>query len=115
MSGSADGLERARTYAAVARRDGARRLAARVLQAGADRIGRGEPPPLAVRTDHLLAPAAAPPTGWLPRPSGPYEITWIANPPGETSGGMSTLMHAVELLEGRGHTCRIAVLYKGLR
>jgi glycosyltransferase involved in cell wall biosynthesis len=28
---------------------------------------------------------------------------------------MSTFMHAVELLEGRGHTCRIAVLYKGLR
>jgi glycosyltransferase involved in cell wall biosynthesis len=28
---------------------------------------------------------------------------------------MSTLMHTVELLEGRGHTCRIAVLYKGIR
>lgn len=28
---------------------------------------------------------------------------------------MSTFMHAVELLEGRGHRCRIAILYKGLR
>lgn len=115
MSRAAGGFALARSFATVARRDGARRLAQRALAAAAERVGPGEPPPLAVRPDHLLAPAAGPPAGWRPRASGPYTITFIANPPGETSGGMSTLMHVVELLEGRGHTCRIAVLHKGAR
>jgi len=110
-----DALVTARTLRTVVRRDGARRLAARALAGLADRVGRGDPPPMAVRMDHLLAPEAFPPDRWQPRRSGPYSITWIANPPGETSGGMSTLMHAIELLEGRGHDCRVAVLYKGAR
>jgi len=106
---------RGQAVAAVARRDGARRLMARSLRTAADRVAGGEPPPLAVRADHLIAPAADLDREWRPNRSGPLVINWITNPPNEGSGGMSTLMQSIALLEGRGHQCRIAVLFKGLR
>jgi len=46
---------------------------------------------------------------------GPFTLNWVTNPPTDLSGGMSTLMHVIELLEARGHECRIGVLYKGTR
>lgn len=107
--------DRGTVAAAVARRDGVRGLLVRSLRTAADRVAGGEPPPLAVRADHLVAPAADRDPTWRPRRSGPRTITWITNPTDESSGGMSTLMRSIALLEGRGHECRIAVLFKGLR
>ena len=107
---------RPRQLAEVVRRDGLRVVTGTALSRGGQRLLSGAQPfDLDVRTDHILAPTvpelAAPVRG----ADEPLTINWVTNPPSEGSGGMGTLMRSIGLLEARGHTCRIYVMYQGAR
>jgi hypothetical protein len=108
-------LDAARRSAAVLRRDGWRVVAADLLdRASASMRNTSQPLRTDARRQDLLAPqgATSPPTAG---PGRTWTLNWVINPPSELSGGMGTLMKAVSLLEDRGHTCRLFVLYKGTR
>ncbi len=107
---------RSREVVDVVQRDGVRRIAGRVLARGAEQLLAGTDPfDLAARHDDIVAPTTVIPYDWSPAHSGPLRINWVTNPIGESSGGMSTLMRTIALLEDRGHDCHIYVLYKGIR
>jgi O-antigen biosynthesis protein len=98
----------------VFRRDGLRVIAGQALVTRGSRLLAGaRPTALDVRPVELVAPPR--PVVLSGRSVPPLTINWITNPPTEPSGGMGTLMRCVELLESRGHDCRIYVLYKGYR
>jgi O-antigen biosynthesis protein len=122
------GIRRVRQAARVARADGPRGLAARVLRAATARVDAPSRA-LPVRAEEILAvappgaapaavpgmggvrpltparpPAARPPTG-----TRPLTVTWVMTPPRPGSGGHHTLLRLVQYLEGAGHTCRICL------
>lgn len=45
-----------------------------------------------------------------PRPEGPLTIGWLSTPPGEGSGGHTTMFRMIRALEAEGHRC-VLVLY----
>jgi hypothetical protein len=98
----------------VVKRDGARVMVGKALVGRGSRLLAGaRPAAIDARPADIVA---APSPVVLSGRTGPnLTINWITNPPTEPSGGMGTLMRCIELLESRGHDCRIYVLYRGYR
>jgi hypothetical protein len=101
----------------VIERDGMRVVAGELLARRATALLMASQP---FKTDARLedVEAAGAPRRPAVRPDhadGSLVLNWVTNPPTDLSGGMGTLMRVIELLEARGHDCRIYVLYKGTR
>jgi glycosyltransferase involved in cell wall biosynthesis len=104
-------IDRLRQTARLLRSEGSAGVAARVLKRALDRVepaGYGAVP---VSREHLLAAADVAAAGWVLPPALPAEpgepltIAWICVPPGEGSGGHTTMFRMVSALEQAGHTC----------
>ena len=112
-------IEIGRRATSVVRRDGLRVAAAELAARGsATVLEAAQPFRISARRQDLLAPITMerPRAQTATTPSnGPLTLNWVTNPLTEPSGGMSTILQALALLEARGHTCRIYVLYKGTR
>lgn len=109
-------VTKARVASQVVRRDGARLVLGRSLAMGAERVLAGaQPYAIDIRREDVLAEAvpAAPALG--PADDETLVINFVTNPPAERSGGMTTAMRVVSLLEQRGHDCRIYPRYQGLQ
>ena len=109
-------VTKARVASQVVRRDGLRLVAGRTLSMGSERLLAGAQPfAVDIRREDLLAPPvpAAPAIG--PADDATLVINFVTNPPSERSGGMTTAMRVVSLLEQRGHDCRIYTRYQGLQ
>ena len=105
-----------RQAATVLRRDGWRVVAGELLaRQSAALLAAAQPFHTAARPRDLRE--SSPPPAVVPAavPGDRLTLNWVTNPPSEASGGMGTLMRAISLLEERGHTVRIYVLYKGSR
>jgi hypothetical protein len=103
--------DRLRQAARLLRTEGSAGVAVRVLKRALDRVepaGYGSVP---VSREHLLAAADIAAAGWvlppaLPAtPGEPLTIAWVCVPPGEGSGGHTTMFRMVSALEQAGHTC----------
>jgi hypothetical protein len=95
-------------------RDGLRVTTGRLLERAAAPMVAGRRPFAAeVRPEHLVPPPAPPVPYRALQPDDRLVLHWVTNPPDERSGGITTLMRAVAMLEARGHECRISILYLG--
>lgn len=107
--------ERLRQARRLLAAEGARGIAARILRRA---LEAAEPPGYArvpvARADldraSELAAVGAPLPGPAPRsPGEPLEVAWITGPPGEGSGGHTTMFRIIAGLERRGHRCVVYV------
>jgi glycosyltransferase involved in cell wall biosynthesis len=108
-------LQRLRQTRRLLAREGASGVAARLLRRA---LGRLEPPgrgAIPVEREHLVrasrlvaeGPPAHRPRPWTP--GEPLEVAWITGPPGEGSGGHTTMFRIVARLERHGHRCTVYV------
>ncbi len=108
--------ELGRRAATLVGRDGWRVVVAELLaRRSANMLEGAQPFKLGARPQDLLAPVPGPTTARPPGAGDTFTLNWVTNPLTVWSGGMSTIMQAISLLEERGHRCRIYVLYKGTR
>ncbi|MGZ4758683.1 MAG: rhamnosyltransferase WsaF family glycosyltransferase [Acidimicrobiales bacterium] len=109
-------VTKARIASRVVRRDGARVVLGRSLAMGSERVLAGaEPFAIAIRPEDVLAASVPPAPAIGSADDERLVINWVTNPPAERSGGMTTAMRVVSLLEQRGHDCRIYPRYQGLQ
>ena len=107
---------KARVASKVVRRDGARLVLGRALAMGAERVLAGAQPfAIDIRHEDVLTAPVPPAPAIGPADDERLVINWVTNPPAERSGGMTTAMRVVSLLEQRGHDCRIYARYQGLQ
>jgi len=116
VSAAVSWVREQRAVAELVRRQGIRVVAGKALARGSHRLLSGAQPfGVEVRHDHLLADPVHPPPFRTPDARAGLTINWVTNPPYADSGGITTIMRLIGLLEARGHECRIYILYKGTR
>lgn len=107
--------ERLRQARRLLAAEGARGIAARALRRGLEAL---EPPGAArvpvkradlLRASELAAGGATPPIRGSCDPDEPLTVAWITGPPGEGSGGHTTMFRIIAGLERRGHRCVVYV------
>lgn len=105
--------ERLRQSGRLLRSEGAGGVAARLLTRAADRVrppGHGTFPVAREDLDRAAAIAAAgekPPAPLPWREGELLEIAWVSKPPGQGSGGHTTMFRMVAALEAAGHRCTV--------
>jgi glycosyltransferase involved in cell wall biosynthesis len=104
-------VERARQTRRLLRTEGPKGVTARLLGRATDALAPAGYDRLPVdRKDLLRASEIAAGGGRLPEPAAwapdePMTVAWVCSPPGEGSGGHTTMFRMVSALERRGHRC----------
>lgn len=108
------GAERLRQAGRLLGSEGARGVALRLLRRAERSLESGGGAPLPLRAEEIerageIALRGRPLPGPAPlRPGEPLRVAWVCRPPGEGSGGHTTMFRMAAALERRGHRC---VLY----
>jgi glycosyltransferase involved in cell wall biosynthesis len=108
-------VERIRQTKRLVKKAGYADVANRLRRRAAIWIEPGGADALPVRREHLVRAAEIASSGWklpsaLPIRSGePLTVGWVSRPPGEASGGHTTMFRMVSALERAGHRCTLYV------
>jgi O-antigen biosynthesis protein len=103
--------DRIRQTRRLLRSEGYAGVAMRLLERATSRVSPPGQGRLPVSRDDLVRAAEIASSGWTlppPLPAGPGEpltVAWVCAPPGEGSGGHTTMFRLIAALEDAGHTC----------
>jgi glycosyltransferase involved in cell wall biosynthesis len=108
-------VERLRQTSRLLRSEGPAGVAARLLARATEALEATSHDSLPVSREHLIRAseiagrreALPEPAPW--RPGEALRVAWVCGPPGEGSGGHTTMFRAVAALERRGHECVVYI------
>jgi hypothetical protein len=104
-------IERIRQTRRLIRSEGLRGIETRLRERAASRLAPSDEDPIRVSRDALVSAAAVLSEGWAAPPAlevhhgEPLKVAWVCVPPGEGSGGHTTMFRLVAALEDAGHEC----------
>jgi glycosyltransferase involved in cell wall biosynthesis len=108
-------VERVRQTRRLLRNEGPSGVTARLRARASEALAPSGNVSLPVDREHLVRAsevaaegrALPEPAAW--RPGEPLSVAWVCGPPGEGSGGHTTIFRAIAALERSGHTCVVYV------